>query len=326
MSIRERGSTFMVDVTKRGKRKRIACATRAEAETANGQLESSASVIMELQGWTLRQAVDQCKGAVWQGKGGERSAVRNSEAAITFFGESVRLDDITTDWVDAWIARLKQIGNSNGTVNRKLAALSKVMSYAHRRGKVKARPHFERQLESEGRLRYLTQAEEVAALATLSQWGKDDHAEAVCVLVDSGIRPSELWRLEGRDCNFENGTMAIWQTKNKRPRSVPMTRRVRDIIARRNELTPKGQRLFPFGNDWMGHAWERMKHAMGLGEDSQFVPYTLRHTCASRLIQRGVSMRVVQEWMGHRSIVVTMRYAHLSPTNLLEAVKVLEAC
>ena len=326
MSIRERGNTYMVDVTKLGKRTRIACATRAEAESVNGQLAAAVAVIIEPQGWTLRQAVDQCKGAVWQGKGGERSAVRNSEAAIAFFGESVRLDEITTDWVDAWIARLKQIGNSNGTVNRKLAALSKAMSYAHRRGKVKARPHFERQLESEGRLRYLTQPEEAQALATLSQWGKDDHAEAFCVLVDSGIRPSELWRLEGRDCNFENGTMAIWQTKNKHPRSVPMTQRVREIIARRNELTLKGQRLFPFDNDWMGNAWERMKHAMGLSEDLQFVPYALRHTCASRLVQRGVNLRVVQEWMGHKTITVTMRYAHLSPTNLLEAVKVLEAC
>ncbi len=326
MSIRQRSGSFVVDVSANGKRKRITCATLEDAQSISGKLKVAVSGIIEPQGWTLQEALTQCQSAVWHGKSGEEAAVRNSECAIQFFGVNTKLDDITTDWVDAWIARLKQIGNSNGTVNRKLAALSKLMSYAHRRGKVKAKPHLERQLESEGRIRYLTQEEEVRGLALLSQWGKDEHAEAMCVLVDSGIRPSELWRLEDRDVNFENGTMAVWQTKNKHPRSVPMTLRVKEIIRRRTELTLKGQRLFPFDNYWMAHAWERMKHSMGLAEDTQFVPYALRHTCASRLVQRGVNLRVVQEWMGHKTITVTMRYAHLSPTNLLEAVKVLEAC
>ena len=327
MSIRERGSSFLVDVSAKGKRQRITCSTRAEAESVNGRLSASVTAIMEPEGWTLKQAVERCTAMVWQEeKGGAESSVRNADYAIEFFGANTRLDDITTDWVDAWIARLKQIGNSNATVNRKLAALSKIMSLAHARGKVKARPHLERQLESEGRIRYLTQEEEARTLAILSQWGKDDHAEAVCVLVDSGLRPSELWKLEERDCNFDNGTMSVWKAKNRKPRSVPMTQRVKEIIGRRKESTLKGQRLFPFDNYWMWHAWERAKHAMGLAEDTQFVPYALRHTCASRLVQRGVNLRVVQEWMGHKTITVTMRYAHLSPTNLLEAVKVLEAC
>ena len=64
---------------------------------------------------------------------------------------------------------------------------------------------------------------------------------------------------------------------------------------------------------------------MGLAEDDGFVPHALRHTWASRLIQRGVSLRVVQEWLGHKTITVTMRYAHLSPKSLLAAVSVLEA-
>ncbi len=57
---------------------------------------------------------------------------------------------------------------------------------------------------------------------------------------------------------------------------------------------------------------------------SDGVAHALRHTCASRLVQRGVGLKVVQQWMGHKRIEVTLRYAHLSPTSLLEAVKVLE--
>lgn len=68
-----------------------------------------------------------------------------------------------------------------------------------------------------------------------------------------------------------------------------------------------------------------MKALIGLAEDTQFVPYALRHTCCSRLVQRGVNLRVVQEWMGHKTITVTLRYAHLCPTNLLNAVNVLNS-
>ncbi len=72
-------------------------------------------------------------------------------------------------------------------------------------------------------------------------------------------------------------------------------------------------------------AWGRAKADIGLADDRQFVSHVLRHTCASRLVQRGVALKVVQEWMGHKAINVTMRYAHLAPANLMAAVSVLES-
>ena len=47
----------------------------------------------------------------------------------------------------------------------------------------------------------------------------------------------------------------------------------------------------------------------------------LRHTFASRLVMAGVDIRSVQELMGHKTIQVTMRYAHLTPRHQLEAVQ-----
>ena len=54
------------------------------------------------------------------------------------------------------------------------------------------------------------------------------------------------------------------------------------------------------------------------------MPHALRHTCASRLIQRGVGVALVQSVLGHKTLSMTMRYAHLAPTNLTDAMKVLE--
>jgi integrase len=227
--------------------------------------------------------------------------------------------------MDAYLARLKQIGNSNSTINKKISALSFMMTHAIRRGKLKARLHLERLPDTGGRIRFLTRDEEANCLAVLEQWGKSDHADAFSILIDTGLRPGELWALQLRDLDMDLGLIHVWLNKTHKPRSVPMTERVKDIIIRRRSITQP--LLFSEAdNFWFEHVWDRMKFHLGLTEDEQFVPYALRHTCASRLVQKGVHLQVVQEWMGHKSIQTTLRYAHLCPKNLMDAVKVLEAC
>lgn len=83
-------------------------------------------------------------------------------------------------------------------------------------------------------------------------------------------------------------------------------------------------RVFPHDHNWLRATWDQARSAMGFAHDKGFVPHALRHTCASRLIQRGVPLKVVQEWLGHKTITVTMRYAHLAPANLMAAVEALE--
>ena len=63
---------------------------------------------------------------------------------------------------------------------------------------------------------------------------------------------------------------------------------------------------------------------MKLEDDPQFVVHMLRHTCASRLVQRGVPLAVVQKWMGHSNIQTTLRYAHLAPESLMVGKEALE--
>jgi integrase len=310
---------------KNGVRQRVSCKSIEEAMSVRAKLELTTDA-MPADQWTLKHAFETVYTKVWaKGKNATHS-YRHGHEAVLFFGSSTLLDAISTDKVDAWIARLEQIGNSNATINRKLATLSKIFSFAHHRNKVANKPHFERQSEQgNGRVRFLTQEEEAQVLELLSRRGKDCHAEAVCVLVDTGMRPSELWRLEGRDCDLDRGVVVICQTKNGKPRSVPMTQRVKDILRRRSEWKKVGP-LFPHDNHWMEQQWDRAKSEMGLSADKQFVPYALRHTCASRLVQRRVPFLVVKQWMGHESIQMTERYSHLSPDNLFDAVKVLEAC
>lgn len=89
-------------------------------------------------------------------------------------------------------------------------------------------------------------------------------------------------------------------------------------------VTAPGGKLFPFDNDWMRYVWDRARSHLGFINDEHFVPYIRRHTCASRLVQRGVPINVVKEWLGHKSIQMTMRYAHLAPNNLKAAADALD--
>jgi integrase len=275
--------------------------------------------------WTLQRAFDTTCRVAWADTRGEQTAKVNAQSALDHFGPETTLDRITTDALDEYVQALKDEGLANGTINRKLAALSKVLTVAVDRRGVAFKPKLPRLREGVGRIRYLTADEERTLLGLLTQWSMPDHVDAITVLVDTGLRVGELFRLTVRDVDQKQRLLHVWENKADHPRSVPLTKRAYEVIKRRmHRAAYGGPNLFPHDHDWLRRPWDRAKVTMGLGEDKQFVPHALRHTCASRLVQRSVPLKVVQEWMGHKTIQVTMRYAHLSPTNLLAAVEALE--
>jgi integrase len=82
-------------------------------------------------------------------------------------------------------------------------------------------------------------------------------------------------------------------------------------------------RARPFDLDYqrLRLLWNRVRLHLGLKD---VVIHSLRHTCASRLVQRGASIQYVKEWLGHKTLNMTMRYSHLAPTSLDSMVSLLE--
>jgi integrase len=275
--------------------------------------------------WTLKQAIVKTYDTEWQTCRSREYLLRLGELALLYFGD-ISVDQITSEMVDQYQAFWRARGNSNGTLNRKVSALTKVLNTCRKRsGGLVALPYVQRYREAKGRIRVISPQEEATMLALCTQWNKVDHRDVITVLMDTGLRTGELWRLECRDVDLSLGLMSIWQTKNSNPRSIPMTSRVREIVTRRMQGLPPTGRPFPFQNSWLGnYLWRKIKGAMGLQGDKQLVPYALRHTCASRLVQRGVGLAIVQAWLGHKNITQTLNYAHLAPANLVDAAKVLE--
>lgn len=337
---------FLVSVTVKGQRKSAKADTLEDARALRDSLRQSleqASALPQKRrsrrcdggqvkedssssssSWSLYHAVERTITLHWTQTSGSEGAIRNARQAVNFFGPRTPLDSITMEHIDQYIQHLENIGNSGGTINRKLSALSKVLRTAHERGKLGKMLRMPRRKEAIHRIRFLTGLEEEKLLRTLTILGYQEQAEAVQILLYTGFRCSELWRLECRDINLDRRVITVWKTKNGRPRTIPIVQNILPLVTRRYCDAGGSGRLFPLAsNAWLRNAWFRARTLMGMDDDPQFVPHMLRHTCATRLSQGGVSMPVIKEWMGHTSIITTSRYTHFAPSDLQEAAAVL---
>lgn len=321
MAIRQRGDSWEASVSYEGKRYRKSLPTRASAaewqetklyELRNGIVQHPKLPCAE---WHLKKAIDQTFQMVWSGKRSEKENIYKCNQIMMYFGASIPINSITTEMIDEWIVHMRKQGNSNRTINCKMAGLRKVLRFAHQRGKVTNLPFFTEQDESRSkRIRWLTKEEEDKIYSHLFQ--DEDMFDMFIVLVDTGMRLGEFERIQKRDIN--NGMINIWETKADLPRSVPMTQRVRDIIEKR--AFRSSEYLFPQKRHYYRHRWEQMRKELDLPD---VVIHVLRHTFASKLVQRGANILSVQKLLGHRDIQNTMIYAHLAPHNLSDCIDLL---
>lgn len=225
----------------------------------------------------------------------------------------------TEEMVDRLIAALRKRGNSNATINRKMAALSKLLRKAYKMGDIHSLPDFRRQKEKAGRIRFLDPVEEAKLFNTITS--RNELYGRFCIfLVDTGARLGEGIDLRWTD--IRKGLVTFWITKSGRSRSVPLTARALAAI-KKSDRSKRG----PFDGIDQAHfraIWNKAKEEIGLGNDNDVVPHVLRHTCASRLVQGGVDLRRVQTWLGHQTLQMTMRYAHLASHDLDMCVPILE--
>lgn len=273
-----------------------------------------------VEAFSLRELFDKFGDVLWE-------PGRHKYNVTSFIGEldelllGRRFSAFDQDTLDELIGKLRSRGNSNATINRKMAALSKLLRKAYKMGCIHSLPEFRRQKEKAGRIRFLDAEEEKRLFAAVARRSEDAHR--LCVfLVDTGCRLGEALGLTWND--VQDGRASFWITKSARSRTVPMTAR-----ARRAVNIPKNGHKGPFSmlrQAQFRAIWNEAKAEVGLGTDPQVVPHVLRHTCASRLVQGGIDMRRVQMWLGHQTLQMTMRYAHLATSDLDPCVDVLEMC
>ncbi len=335
MAVRQRGNGWQADAGWKGERKRgqfdnEETAKRWEAEAVDAMKHGRGVPDPENYGKgvgdkaTMEAVLRSACKLHWDMQKGSRSAILR---ASTFTGWAGALSHPSTVFTESKISEfieylVDERRVSNATVNRYMAAVSVIQRFAKIKPPVEL-PHYN---EGKGRIRFFTEDEEALVLQTWRLWGKERECDLFVVLCDTGARPwseatAATWKQQGNGRGFVNGRRITFDdTKNNIVRTIPLTTRAFDAIQRQPKA---GAGPFTDINQFsMDRLWQRTREHLPALADT--VIYTARHTCASRLVMRGIDIRRVKEWMGHSSITTTMRYAHLAPDSLMDAVGVLE--
>lgn len=269
---------------------------------------------------TLKDAIEITYLSKWKNNKDSRGTYRKALRLLELIG-NVPVGSISEEAVTDLTQMLEATKIEGATINRYHAVLKTILKQLKQPSEI-----FTSFKERKGRIRVVSKDEQTTMLQLLRATDKPvylETADLVECLLDTGCRLSEMLTSTYKDnIDFEAGQLRLWVTKSDKPRSVPMTSRVKSILLARNEQNPI--RPFTITKYQADKCWAWIRKQLGLEADTDFVIHSCRHTCASRLVNAGVDLYVVKEWLGHSSIKITERYAHLDPTKLQHAVEVLE--
>ncbi|MBP9854916.1 MAG: site-specific integrase [Candidatus Omnitrophica bacterium] len=241
-----------------------------------------------------------------------------------------RLNEIDRCAIQSFMAkRIKEIKPSS--VNREISMLSSMYNRAIEWGVYKGSnpaKGIKKLPENNQRTRWLTRDEQSRLLNQCHGLTK----VIVLIALNSGMRWREIINLkwkQSQNSNYidlQNEVFFIHesQSKSKKSRYIPMAKSVKEIL----KNVSRGTSEYIFLNNKTGKPFGSIKFsykkALRMAEIKDFTFHDLRHTFASNLVMKGVDLYVVQKLLGHATINMTQRYAHLHPHQFRDAIRKLE--
>lgn len=232
--------------------------------------------------------------------------------------ENPRADKFTPDQFAEY--RMKRIndGIKPNTMNREQAYLRAVFNETIRLGHWKNENPLVKLRAikiQEQELSYLSLLQLTLLLKRLSI-SKNIHATLVTkVCLSTGGRWGEAEGL--RISQVRDGMIQFVKTKSSKARSVPISKELENELIDHHEIHGNGERLFVSAYSAFREALEQTKLKLSVGQ----LTHILRHTFASHFMMNGGNIIALQKILGHHSLVMTMRYAHLSPEHLQETLQ-----
>ena len=238
---------------------------------------------------------------------------------------NLRLNEITSENAADFGAWRQSAGRQVSSVNSSLQVLRRTLRLAAEWGAIEVAPSIKMLPGEKHREHVVTFEEESRYLAA----APGPLASVTAVLVDTGMRPDECYRLRWESItwtNGRNGTILVTHGKTNAARRVlPLSRRVRHILESRWEAEGKP----PEGWVWSaltrsGHfekstLKKQHKKALKLSHVRPFVLYSLRHTFLTRLGESGCDAWTLARIAGHSSVAMSARYVHPSEDAVLAA-------
>ncbi|BFU94354.1 MAG: putative Integrase [Nitrospira sp.] len=243
-----------------------------------------------------------------------------------FFGERT-LADITPKEIVAYKNKRYEDGMAPATINRELANLKKAFNLAMREWEwCHQNPVSRVSMEKENnkRDRWLTEEEEGRLLGSCRPWLLD----VVVFALHTGMRMGEILELTWRGVDFNHRTVTVFRSKNGERRTIPVNETVLHMLKEKSKVRSLVlDRVFCskiFTPLESGHLRRAFRLALSKAKIEEFHFHDLRHTFATRLVQAGIDLYKVQQLLGHKSPIMTQRYAHHYPESLRDGVEILD--
>ena len=240
------------------------------------------------------------------------------------------VSSIRPSHVEQVILHVTSQGKSAQTVRHVIALISQIWNTAQTHDAVTGENpcrRIKKPQQDSRRMRFLTPAEAISLLEVLKNRSIDTHDSAIFSLF-AGLRAGEIHGLTWADVNFEAGTLYIRDPKNKHSRHAYISPEITSVLQRRCTGKNKAEFIFPATTGTqrisISDTFEKVVKELGLNKDisdgrQKVVFHTLRHTFASWLVQKGTPLYTVAELMGHTSLEMRQRYAHLAPDTMRKA-------
>lgn len=261
------------------------------------------------------------------------SEVKNKISAINFhlvpFFGNTPLNRINDENITEFKNKKKESGLSNKSINNLLVILSKCLSTAVDWKYLKEMPRIKHLKTQRPGFDYLTEDE----LQKLLDNSSGQTKEMILMAAKTGLRFGELIGLEWKNVDLGNAPKIIvnqsivrnltGSTKGYKVRYIPLIKELYEMLISKEKTS---NFVFARNNRHMIQSTciNELQTACKKAQIRKIGWHVLRHSFASHLAMRGITMVALQQLLGHSSMATTMIYAHLSPSSLANSIRLLE--
>jgi len=241
--------------------------------------------------------------------------------------EGFGLKDFTTKAIEQYQSKRLSEGKKPATVNKAIAILKHMFTKAEEWGWIdeitlKGVHRVRNIQENNKRLKYLEPEQEAVLVGVC-----EAHLKPVVITaLKTGMRKREILGLTWDRVDLRNNLILLDKTKNGERREIPVNSALRAMLENlAMENIGGSPNVF---HDRKGNPYKDVKRSFATACKragvKDFVFHDLRHSFASRLVMSGVDITTVKELLGHKTLTMTLRYAHLAPSHKAQAVEKLE--
>lgn len=244
--------------------------------------------------------------------------------------KQLELKDIDHRNIRGYVVMLQEKGNGGNSIRAKVACIRTFLKWCERKeyieynpADVVATPKFNRPLPS-----FLTEPEAEEFLMTPVLALRD--LAILDVLFSTGIRLAELTGISLGDINWEKRIIKVFG-KGSKERLVPYGRKTEKSLAhylqvrrRLTEKNPEEKALFlsfageRISSRQVSKLFSKYDLVSDVEKSKPITAHSMRHSCASILLNNGCGLREIQELLGHESLGTTQKYTHVAPAELIE--------